>query len=374
VECPKGCVDCYTDPNPYNDEGVICLECSEINEYLDKERGCVEECAPGWYADDLFKWCVKCSCECETCLGNRENCQTCTGLAELNTQGECEVLSSREPYALYADDWASFTFTYPQAAFYIGHRSDFINYPNTPVTTCKDEILDIDWNNSGFADDLLEIRKKILEMPSLNQEEKDKLIELEAWNIELPVGTWRYYHNSDAEANTVNKLKLLYSVADSIFGSLRTETSYETISHDALAAMINFDVEDLCDQMFVDDTDVRLGSARRCKYDVAASCDRDRVNNLADTACTEYTSVINVVMDLDSADFKPNMQLMVAPVFYHPDTTASSYTNSPLAPFPVQVDPSLTPILIGGSMYLNDRMASMFAEANCDSGLHVDWT
>ena len=91
VPCSEGCNECYSrdvDGDGYVEE--VCLEC-ENEKYLWEHRGCVEECPHGTYADDILGWCVKCSCECESCSENKFQCDTCKGPAFKKDDGECVV-------------------------------------------------------------------------------------------------------------------------------------------------------------------------------------------------------------------------------------------------------------------------------------------
>ena len=225
-----------------------CLECAKADEYLQASAGrtvCVEHCRDGWYADDLLKWCVHCSCECETCEGERDQCTSCTGLAELNADGHCEVRSSSEPYAKFNNDWESFKLVVPNAFLYSGHRTDFLNEPSSSVLACKDELLNEDWGNPDFLDELAAIDAKLDAL--MNDHEKRKLEEMRSTITTIPSN--KYGHASEIGSDIIHS-KIWYSVADSLFGRERTQVENIRINSDALICRVDFNIDGLCDIIF----------------------------------------------------------------------------------------------------------------------------
>lgn len=94
---------------------------------------CVEKCPRGWVADPTLGWCVKCSCDCEECEGNRDQCTSCKGNAYL-LDGQCVTNSEIQPFAQFETDLSGdnnyyyynyFTITYDLAGLNLGYRSDF---------------------------------------------------------------------------------------------------------------------------------------------------------------------------------------------------------------------------------------------------------
>lgn len=81
VPCSRGCPSCITDFY-MSYEYEVCSRCQE-GEFLLGLTDCVEKCPRGWISDPVLGWCVKCSCECGECNGNRNNCTTCKGHAYL---------------------------------------------------------------------------------------------------------------------------------------------------------------------------------------------------------------------------------------------------------------------------------------------------
>ena len=104
VACSEGVAECYArdvDSDGYLDE--VALEC-EGDKYLLQGFGCVDECPHGTYGDDLLGWCVKCSCECESCSIDKTTCDECKGPATWK-DGKCVTNSPTAPWAQFNDDW-----------------------------------------------------------------------------------------------------------------------------------------------------------------------------------------------------------------------------------------------------------------------------
>lgn len=378
VACSEGCSDCYSqDLGGYEQEQ--CLECAKADEYLQESGGravCVEHCRDGWYADDLLKWCVACSCECEKCEGARDQCTSCAGLAQMNEDGECEVLSTREPYAKFDSDWNSFKLTVPEAFYYVGHRTDFLNEPEAPVLTCKDELLSEDWGNPDFTEELAAINAKLDAL--MNEHEKRKISELVSSIESIPQNS--FGHASEIGSDIIHS-KIWYSVADSLFGRPRSEVQSRPINTDALACLIDFNIDELCDLIFLDNAEQnliksRLGDSRKCQFNFAESCDPGKVLS-GDNGCTQVQSVIDVQIDMETANMSPNMELTLGHAFYPYDITPSvgTYANSPFAPMKVIVEPADAPYLITlPQLWINQDLIGEFPEANCNTGILADWS
>lgn len=188
VPCSPNCANCATET--YFDNGVgdyvqyeICLACDSTH-YKFGETGCVTTCPDGWVNDDLLHWCVKCSCECETCSMNKENCTECAGDAFL-LNGKCVTPSHSSPYAQFTSDYSSFQLFYPAGGINLGYRSNFSNYVDSPLLTCNDKILDVNWNNASFQSELANI-KAIFQNCVASPKELDYLNKLAANLTSLP--------------------------------------------------------------------------------------------------------------------------------------------------------------------------------------------
>ena len=98
VPCSEHCSSCISDIF----EGSFYEVCSRCDNglFLLGMFDCVQKCPRGWVADPTLGWCVKCSCECEECDGNRDQCTSCKGNAYL-LDGKCVTNSEIQPFAQF---------------------------------------------------------------------------------------------------------------------------------------------------------------------------------------------------------------------------------------------------------------------------------
>ena len=248
----------------------MCLECSG-DKYLLDDRGCVEECPYGTYADDLLGWCVKCSCECESCSANKYDCDRCTGAAKLNDDGDCVISSPTMPWAKFNADWKSFNLYYPYAGFDVGYRSNFVDLPDSMPRTCKDKILDINWQDPDYAEDVTSVQEKLADL--LPEREYAKLEEI-ASLLQSTSVNGGYMHSK--ETRTV-PWKVFYATADSLFGRVHTLEGLvesDSVHREAIASIDTltqaaFDVPNLCEKVFSNpqaELLFKLGAESHCEF------------------------------------------------------------------------------------------------------------
>ena len=278
--CSHGCKECVT--APYLEyEFETCSGCVE-GKYLLGLNQCVDKCPKGWVGDDLLGWCVKCSCECEECENNRDTCTVCKGDAYL-LDGKCVTNSEIQPYAKFFDSdvnyYAKFYITYNLAGINLGYRSDFDRTPYLPILTCHDSILNANWNDGDFANDLEAVKRKIREM--ITQEEFD-LLERIGKNIKAFPPGFNYKH---ADETTANPWKIYYLYADSLFGFDWTKWEDSSVITDvfpqqAVQTLNRGEIYSLCEEIFVDDGYLweKIGRGALCWFNQDKSCDADAIN------------------------------------------------------------------------------------------------
>ena len=272
--------------------------------------GCVFRCPRGYYADEVLGWCVKCSCECETCSESKYQCDKCHKPADLNDEGECVVGTEYAPYAIFNEGWDSFNLYYPMAGYDIGFRSDFVHKPNSPFLTCKDRILDLDWNSAEFIDQLEIIQEKFRDLTT--DHEYEKLLEI--IDNMGPINFDHYKHDFETIQNS---WKVLYTAADSIFGRSFDENLVEcdNMNQDAIASWIDFDTPKLCEKIFAEsqaELNDMLGVGKKCTFLLG---DESRDFNDPPYPIT----AVHVEIDLESADYTPDLELTVSSNFYRYD-------------------------------------------------------
>ena len=368
VSCEANCSDCYSLDK--NDDGFleeVCLECS-AGLFLLEGHGCVEECPYGSYADEALGWCVKCSCDCETCSNSKYECDECKGPAYLNNEGICVVPTEHAPYAKYNDDWMSFKLYYPYTAFDVGYRSNFVDYYDEPILTCKDRMLDLDWNHVEFEADLEAV---VMKLKDLTTEEEFAKLEEIADTLSL-LDLQKYQHTYET---SMNKWKVFYSVADSLFGRTFSDDLVQSqeMNINGMLSVVDFEVPELCKMIFGDENEDRLE-----KIGISSDCyfldDESRDFDEAPFPLT----VVQIDLDLETAQYEPDMNITVSNRWYRFDglqglSDTSKFFNARLDEVTIPIRSADEPLWVEAELILNPQINQEFAEANCASGVHFDW-
>jgi len=100
---------------------------------LNGDNGCVSECPSGYIEDSFTGWCLKCSCYCDQCTGNKYNCNDCKANSFFTSSGRCYEFADEYPVAKFNSDWKSFTITYPNVGYYTGFSSSFGSNSNQNI-------------------------------------------------------------------------------------------------------------------------------------------------------------------------------------------------------------------------------------------------
>ena len=264
--CSENCSSCtLLDFN--GAERQQCLSC-DSGFFLDGDRGCVEACPDGKYADEALGWCVNCGCGCVTCEGSKDSCTSCdTGVMLNEDTMSCEMPPAYFPYGNLNGDSTGFTFYFPHAKYFYSKAQDFseaYDASTNPysIQTCRDGTLDQDWSAPEFETQ----KANLLAFYQAVMPNEDMVTAL--LNI-LDTATIEPANYGHIEEEAADTLKAIYSVSDSLFGMedlIDIDTEPDT---DSTTVPIFDEGTDICAELFTaidgGDIDALLGAGRTCE-------------------------------------------------------------------------------------------------------------
>lgn len=350
LSCSEGCNNCITEIIDDVEE-EICITCS-AETFLSGVQGCVSECPAGYYEDTLFRWCVKCDCECATCSGSRSNCTSCNPGSTFNEEiGECVQNVPEFPYAVMGEDYSSFDFIYPYAKFYQGYTTESL--ADGTIQGCKDGLLDLNWNDASMDTIKSEFEAAIANYDDLN------IFEIQVLEQFISAAGSFNRSNYHHELETSNEpLKVLYYLADSWFGKDRSSVS--RLPHpDSQTSMPTEPIEGLCELIFDNTNDILddvLGANRECEFVEDDADENTRIRVTPGSGASFHGGSVLTT----TTNFVPDQQL----IKYIPDRYKQ---------IDFEIFPNTKPNLLHLDMKVNSFIDTEIAKANCNSQIHLEW-
>jgi len=137
----------------------LCFQC-ETGFYLLNNAQCVSTCPPGFYADDIFGWCVRCDCNCLTCT-SKYTCTMCNGNMDFFEiiNGTCYENPLQIPTIQISETWDSFNFIFTKSHGILYYADEITNGDEYDFWyhLCYNNRLKTNWNSYGIGYEQLDV-------------------------------------------------------------------------------------------------------------------------------------------------------------------------------------------------------------------------